>query len=57
MKPSKKEGPGRVVVFIASVVMTIVYLIPHSMHGSELNYDKVDEGLNPKDAIHTGQQQ
>ncbi len=53
-KPKKKEGPGRIVVFIAAVVMTAVYTIPHSIHGSELDYSKVDQGIDPAEAIKTG---
>ena len=28
--------------------------IPHSMGGSTLDYDKVDKGVHPKEAIKTG---
>lgn len=51
----KKEGPSRVVVFVCAVVaMTVVYLIPHSMRGSELDYSKLEGVDNPKEAIGTG---
>lgn len=53
-KPKKKEGLSRAVVIIAAAVMTVVYLIPHSMGGSTLDYDKVDQGIDPKEAIKTG---
>lgn len=53
-KPKKKEGVSRVAVLGAALVMTIVYLIPHSMGGSTLNYDAVDQGIDPKEAITTG---
>lgn len=53
-KPKKKEGVSRAVVAMAAVVMTVVYLIPHSMGGSTLNYDAVDQGIDPKEAIKTG---
>ena len=53
-KPKKKENVSRVTVLIAAVVMTVVYLIPHSMGGSTLDYDKVDQGIDPKEAIKTG---
>ena len=39
---------------IAALVMTVVYLIPHSMGGSTLDYDKFDQGIDPKEAIKTG---
>ncbi|MEM9558419.1 MAG: hypothetical protein AAGC60_29475 [Acidobacteriota bacterium] len=54
LKPKRKEGVGRVVVVIAALVMTVVYLIPHSMRGSELDYSKVDQGIAPSEAIGTG---
>lgn len=36
----KKGRAGRWWVVLASVVMIAIFLIPHSMHGSELKYDK-----------------
>lgn len=54
-KPKKKEGPARFVVAACAIVaMTVVYLIPHSMRGSELDYSKLEGVENPKDAIGTG---
>lgn len=53
-KPKKKENISRSVVLLASVVMIVVYLIPHSMGGSTLDYDQVDQGIDPKEAIKTG---
>ena len=54
-KPKKKEGPARFVVAVCAIVaMTVVYLIPHSMRGSELDYSKLEGVENPKDAIGTG---
>jgi len=53
-KPKKKEMISRIVVVFASIVMTLAYLIPHSMGGSTLDYDKVDQGIDPKEAIKTG---
>ena len=38
----------------AAVVMIAVYLVPHSMFGSELDYDAVDQGLSPDDAVKVG---
>lgn len=52
--PKKKEKVSKTTVLIAAVVMTVVYLIPHSMGGSTLDYDKVDQGIDPKEAIKTG---
>lgn len=53
-KPKKNETVSRAVVLVAAVVMTIVYLIPHSMRGSELDYEAVDQGIHPAEAIGTG---
>ncbi len=53
-KPKKKENISRSTVILAAVVMMVVYLIPHSMGGSTLDYDKVDKGIDPKEAIRTG---
>ncbi|MEO1450503.1 MAG: hypothetical protein AAFV07_13315, partial [Bacteroidota bacterium] len=53
-KPKKKENVSRTAVLTAAVVMTVVYLIPHSMGGSTLDYDQVDKGIDPKEAITTG---
>lgn len=53
-KPKKKEKISRAAVLGAAVVMTAVYLIPHSMGGSTLDYSKVDKGIDPKEAISTG---
>jgi hypothetical protein len=53
-KPKKKENISRVVVFMAALVMSVVYLIPHSMGGSTLDYEQVDSGIDPKEAIKTG---
>jgi len=38
----------------ASLVMLAVYLVPHSMYGSELDYDQVDQGVDPLEAIGQG---
>jgi hypothetical protein len=53
-KPKKKEVVSRAVVLVATLVMTVVYLIPHSMRGSELDYSKLDQGVHPSEAIGTG---
>lgn len=53
-KAKKKEGISRGAVILAAAVMTVVYLIPHSMGGSTLDYEQVDQGIDPKEAIKTG---
>ena len=52
----KFEGIGRAVVATAAVAMMVVYLIPHSMRGSELDYSKVDQGVDPAKAIGTSEE-
>ncbi len=55
LNPQKKTTAlHRVVVFTAAIVMTVCYLIPHSMGGSELDYSQVDKGIDPSKAIETG---
>ncbi len=54
VKQKKKETKSRIIVLVAAIVMTIVYLIPHSMGGSTLDYDKIDQGIDPTEAIKTG---
>lgn len=45
---------ARIAVVIAAIVTVGVYLIPHSMAGSQLDYDAVDRGVAPEDAIGIG---
>jgi hypothetical protein len=49
-------GIGRAATFVAALVMTVVYLIPHSMGGSQLDYSAIEQGADPQDAIRTGKQ-
>jgi hypothetical protein len=53
--PSRRlERRHRAAVLVAALVMTVVYLIPHSLRGSELDYRAVDAGVPPPEAIGTG---
>jgi len=45
---------SRTAVVLAAVAMMVVYLIPHSMQGSELDYGAIDAGIAPKEAVGTG---
>ncbi|MEO0559131.1 MAG: hypothetical protein AAF170_13215 [Bacteroidota bacterium] len=54
MGVKKKPVRSRVAVAIAALCMVVVYLIPHSMRGSELDFDAVDAGIPPAEAIGTG---
>ena len=42
---------------VAALVMTVVYLIPHSMRGSELDFAAVDAGVPAAEAVGTGRNQ
>lgn len=45
---------SRSAVLLASLSMMVVYLIPHSMRGSELDYAAVDAGTPSSEAVGTG---
>ncbi|MBK5098668.1 MAG: hypothetical protein JJE01_12850, partial [Gemmatimonadetes bacterium] len=47
-------GGVRALVLVASVVTVFVYLIPHSVQGSELDYDAIDRGVPAEEAIGIG---
>ena len=48
------QRKARLAVVIAAIVTVAVYLIPHSMAGSQLDYDAVDRGVAPEEAIGIG---
>lgn len=50
----RRERVGRAVVAAATPVMLVVYLVPRSFRGSELDYDQLDKGADPAEAIQTG---
>jgi len=45
---------GRWVAGLAALAMAIVYVIPHSARGSQLDYSKVQQGIDAKQAVTTG---
>jgi hypothetical protein len=49
------EMVHRTAVVVAAVVMIVVYLIPHSLRGSQLDYDALDQGTPASEAVTTGQ--
>ena len=53
-RPRSREGWSRAAVLAATLAMAVVYLIPHSMRGSQLDYSKVKAGGDSKDAVVTG---
>ena len=48
------DRKARWTVAAAAAVMLAVYLVPHSLRGSQLDYGKVEGGGAPRDAITTG---
>jgi hypothetical protein len=50
-----RAARGRVAVLLAALVMTGVYLIPHSMRGSELDFEAVDAGVPASEAVETSE--
>jgi hypothetical protein len=53
LRPRPKEWPNRLIIVVAAVVMTGAYVIPHSMRGSELDYKKLEQGVDARKAIGT----
>jgi hypothetical protein len=51
LKPKRDERAGRAAVVLAAVVAMVVYLIPHSLRGSEFDYSQVDQGGPASSAI------
>jgi hypothetical protein len=49
-----RRAAARVAVALAAAGMLVVYLIPHSARGSELDYSKLDRGVSAPAAIQTG---
>jgi hypothetical protein len=54
-KRVQSETVRRLAVFVAAAVMIVVYLIPHSLRGSELDYEALDQGTPASEAVRTGQ--
>jgi hypothetical protein len=53
-RPRRNETWSRGAVLAATVAMAVVYLIPHSLRGSQLDYSKLQNGAAAKDAVVTG---
>lgn len=52
--PRRDERWSRVAVLAAALAMTGVYLIPHSLRGSQLDYSRVQSGVDVREAVVTG---
>lgn len=50
----RRPRARRLVVGLATCAMAAVYLVPHSLRGSQLDYSKVKAGQDAKTAITTG---
>ena len=49
-----RERVNRWAGILAALAMTAVYVIPHSARGSQLDYSKVQQGVDAKQAVTTG---
>ena len=45
---------ARWAVLIAAIVTVGIYMIPHSLHGSTLDYSRLEQGASPTEAIGQG---
>jgi FtsH-binding integral membrane protein len=55
-KPKEDERTSRRIAAVAALVMLVVYIIPHSAQGSELDYEALERGVPASEAIRTGGQ-
>jgi hypothetical protein len=53
-RSERPSWTARITVLAAAVVMMVVYLIPHSLRGSELDYGAVDSGAPAEETVRTG---
>ena len=53
-RPRQSEAWSRAAVLAATLAMAVVYLIPHSLRGSQLDYSKVKSGTDVREAVTTG---
>jgi hypothetical protein len=54
LRARKDERVSRVVVAVAALVMVVVYLIPHSARGTEVDYELLDRGVPATEALRSG---
>jgi len=50
----RRSDAGRIATLLVALVMLTVYMIPHSLRGSQLDYEALDEGTEAHEAIRTG---
>ncbi len=54
LRARRDERVSRAVVAIAALVMVVVYLIPHSARGTEVDYELLDRGVPASEALRSG---
>ena len=54
LRPRRSEKAGRWAVVVALLIMMTVYFIPHSLRGSELDYEQLERGVDAEEAVKTG---
>ncbi|UCC83234.1 MAG: hypothetical protein JSW46_20155 [Gemmatimonadota bacterium] len=54
LRARKDERMSRAAVAIAALVMVVVYLIPHSARGTEVDYELLDQGAPASEALRSG---
>jgi hypothetical protein len=53
-RPDPSDRVARGATIAAALAMIAVYLVPHSLRGSQLDYGKLETGTAAEDAIETG---
>ncbi len=54
LRARKDERVPRAAVAVAALVMVVVYLIPHSARGTEVDYELLDQGVPASEALRSG---
>lgn len=57
LRAPKDERVSRAAVALAALVMVVVYLIPHSARGTEVDYELLDRGVPASEALRSGRPQ
>ena len=53
-RPEPSDRVARGTTIVAAIVMICVYLVPHSLRGSQLDYARAEAKGDARDAITTG---
>ncbi len=57
LRARKPDRVARAAVALAALVMVVVYLIPHSARGTEVDYELLDQGVPASEALRSGRPQ